>query len=834
MESRRFGVCAALTTTVFLALLAMSAAVVPPRSHAESVSTDVAQDDRPWLDSSLPIGQRVELLLSRLTLEEKTQQMYGVGRPRGVHSVGYVPGVPRLGIPPLQLADGPLGVKDSCFGEIYPDNCKLGPSTALPATVSLAASFDPDLAYAYGRMIGEEARARGVDVLYGPAMNIVRVAQGGRNFEYFSEDPYLTGHLAAAWSRGLQSQDVAAQLKHYALNNQELDRHSTTSNVDEQTMREIYLPAWQIAATDGQAYSVMCANNMVNGVHNCENAYLIREILEGEWGFDGVVGSDYAATTSAIGSVNGGLDQSFTGREWGKWYDQLAELVRQGEVSEALIDERVRRILTMRFRLKMFDADRVPARPVAVERNGAFSRTVAEQGAVLLKNDRSVLPLDASSLRSIAVIGDYAAVAHPGGGGSSRVVPYYTVSPLKGIRDRVSDDVQVTTTTGGDLDQAAEVARDADVAVVIAHADQREGEDRADIDLPGDQDQLIERVHAANPRTVVVLNTGGAVRMPWVSDVHALLQMWYPGEENGNALAALLFGDADPSGRLPVTFPVNLEQDCCHSPPRYPHTDGAYEYSEQLQVGYRWYDAQRIEPLFPFGFGLSYTTFDYADLEVTPTSVTPGRAVKVSLQVTNTGPRAGTATPQVYLGFPDTVSQPPRRLVATEKVRLAPGQSERVTMTLPASALSYWNTAAHNWDVAPGTYTVFAGASSRDLPLQKTFQAHHADGAQGLTVTAPDLVAGGTTAEVSVTLNNTGSQVLATPHIGLTAPAGWDVALASPPPAVVPLHDSVRVSYRVRVPHDAGPALYVLTARARWSGLVAGSAARAISLNAIQ
>jgi len=520
-----------------------------------------AEEQRAWPDASQPTSQRVDDLLSRMTLDEKVQLMYGVGRPRGVHSVGYVPGVPRLGIPPTVFSDGPVGVKDSCFGEIFPDNCLLGQSTALPATVSLAASFDPGLAYAYGRVLGAESRARGVDVLYGPAMNIVRVPQGGRNFEYFSEDPYLTGRLAAAWVRGLQSQDVAAQLKHYALNNQELDRHTTTSNADERTIREIYLPAWQAAVADGHADSVMCANNMVNGTYNCENAHMLREVLEGELGFDGVVGSDYAATNSAIGSVNGGLDQSFTGLDWGKWYRDLPTLVRQGQVSEALIDLHVRRILTMMFRLGMFGG-RSPAVPVDVTGDGAFSRRAAEEGAVLLKNDRGLLPLDPASQRSVAVVGRFANVAMTGGGGSSHVDPYYSVSPVQGIEDRLGAGATVTTADGSDLTQAAALARDADVAVVIANDNEREGQDRANIDLPGNQNALIQAVQAANPHTIVVLNTGSPVTMPWIADVHALLEMWYPGEEDGNALAALLFGDVNPSGKLPVTFPVSLDQDC--------------------------------------------------------------------------------------------------------------------------------------------------------------------------------------------------------------------------------------------------------------------------------
>lgn len=816
----------ACVSAAFTVAHGASAATAPSRQGSSATSAE-----RPWMDGRQSIDRRVEELLSRMTLDEKVTLMYGVARPRGVHSVGYVPGIERLGIPPLLLSDGPVGVKDSCFGEKYPDNCHLGQSTALPATVSLAASFDPALSYDYGRVLGAEARARGVNVLYGPAMDIVRVPQGGRNFEYFSEDPYLTGELATSWVKGLQSKDVAAQVKHYALNNEENARHEASSNADERTMREIYLPAFHAAVTQGGADSLMCANNKVNGTYNCENTQLLREVLKGEWDWGGVVGSDYAATNSALGSVNGGLDQAFTGLDWGKWYSQLPDLVRQGKVSEAVIDAHVRRILQMMFTLHMFDRHR-PAGAVNVAADGAFARKVAEDGAVLLKNDHATLPLRASSLGSIAVIGQYADTAMTGGGGSSHVTPYYAVSPVQGIKARVGDAVNVTTADGTDLNQAAALARQAHVAVVVVNDTEKEGSDRANIDLPGNQNQLIATVRAANPHTVVVLNTGSAVTMPWLSGVPALLEMWFPGEEDGNALAALLFGDVDPSGKLPVTFPVSVDQDCCHTPPRYPAENNVYDYSEGLQVGYRWYDAQHLTPLFPFGFGLSYTSFRLNDLAVTPKSVNAGRDVQVRVRVTNTGSRAGVATPQVYLGFPAEVGEPPHRLVATAKVSLSPGQSKRVTMTLPRQAYSYWDTDAHNWDVAPGDYTVSVGTSSRDLPLRDTFRARHADGAQGITVRAPSSVVSGETAAVTVTVTNTSSHSLTRPRFTLRVPSGWRATATTCRPRLVRPHGSASLTYRVRAPRAAGPGTYVVTADTTWSGLTAGSATRAVSLQA--
>jgi beta-glucosidase len=811
--------------------LVTAALVAPIATDGSTRHSSPTAVDRPWLDRQAPIETRVQELLSRLTLAERVRLMYGVARPRGVHSVGYVAGIPRLGVPPLLLSDGPVGVKDSCFGEQFPDNCKLGKSTALPATVSLAASFDPTLAHDYGQIVGAESRARGVDVLYGPAMNIVRIPQGGRNFEYFSEDPYLTGSLATAWVRGLQSEDVAAQVKHYALNNQENDRHAASSDVDERTMREIYLPAFQQAVTQGGADSAMCANNPVNGVYNCQNTLLLRQILAGEWGWGGVVGSDYAATNSALGSVNGGLDEEFTGLDWGKWYSKLPDLVRQGQVSEDVIDMHVRRILRMMFKLGMFDPGR-PTGRVDVAAHGAFSRGVAERGSVLLKNDTGILPLDASAVKSVAVIGQYADTAMTGGNGSSKVTPYYAVSPVQGITARLGAGADVTTADGTDVTKAVALAKRSEVAVVVVNDVEQEGRDRPNIDLPGNQNQLVVAVRAANPRTVVVLNTGSAVTMPWLSQVHALLEMWYPGEEDGNALAALLFGDVDPAGRLPVTFPTALDQDCCHTPPRYPAQNGSYDYTEGLQVGYRWYDAQHLTPLFPFGFGLSYTSFRVSNLSVAPTLPNLGNTVRVSVQVTNTGTRSGTATPQVYLGFPAKAGEPPRRLVATARAGLSPGESRRVTMTVPRQAYSSWNSAAHNWDVASGDYTVSVGTSSRDLPVHAVFQVRNADGAQGIGVKTASSVVGGRASAFAVTVTNSGPQPLLDPQFALRVPPGWTATATGPVPTSVPPHGTAQLSYRIGTPAGAGPGTYVVTARATWRGLTPGTAVRAVSVSA--
>ncbi|MGB9377451.1 MAG: glycoside hydrolase family 3 C-terminal domain-containing protein, partial [Mycobacteriales bacterium] len=458
-------------------------------------------------------------------------------------------------------------------------------------------------------------------------------------------------------------------------------------------------------------WSIMCSNNEINGVYACENRRLLSGVLEGEWKFDGVVGSDYAATHSAVGAVQAGLDQSFTLRDWGAAYRDLPRLVRSGKVAEATIDERVRRVLLLMFRVGLFDPDRQAPPKIDRTAHAAVARRVAQEGSVLLRNGAGLLPLNANTVRSIAVVGPYAATAHPGGGGSSRVVPFHTVSPVQGITSRVGSGVRVTTDDGADPARAAAAARAADVAVVVVGDVTKEGRDRPSMDLPGTQNALIRAVTAANPRTVVVLQTGSAVTMPWLGQVRALLETWYPGQEGGSALAAVLFGDADPSGRLPVTFPTDAAQSPSMGAPRYPAGRDGYDYTERLNVGYRGFDSTGRTPLFLFGYGLSYASFAYTKLAATRV----GSGVQVALTVTNTGKRTGVAVPQVYLGFPAAAGEPPRQLRGFDRLLLTPGASQRVTITLDRHAFEYWGAAG--WQTATGGYQVWAGASSRDLPL---------------------------------------------------------------------------------------------------------------------
>ncbi|MGW6916460.1 glycoside hydrolase family 3 C-terminal domain-containing protein [Kitasatospora sp. NPDC054939] len=643
-----------------------------------------------------PLEQRVESLLARLTTQEKARLLQGVPAPHGVHSVGYVEGVPRLGIPPLLLADGPAGVRDG------------QPATALPAPVSLAAAFDPVLAGTYGSVLGREARARGYRVLYSPMVNVVRIPQGGRNFETLGEDPLLAGRLAAAQVRAVQAHGVAAQVKHYAANNQEKDRESFSSEVDERTLAEIELPAFRAAVQDGRAWSAMCGYNPVNGIWACENFPLLRDVLKGRWGFDGVVGSDYPATHSAVNAAAAGLDQEFGGSTH---FTGLADAVADGRLAPAILDDQARRVLRLMARTGALDGGQPPASDPAAGARDARAAAVA--GTVLLRNQQSVLPLDAARLGSVAVLGPWADRAYTGGYGSSHVTPYpeHTVTPRQGIAARVGSGVTVRHHKGDDAEAAARLAAASDVAVVVVGDEETEGADRSTLALTAADDALVRAVARANPRTVVVLNTGGPVTMPWLEEVPAVVEAWYPGEQSGAALADVLFGDADPAGRLPVTFPTSEAATPIGDPAQYPGVDGAYHYTERLGVGYRWYDAAGVAPMFPFGHGLSYTTFGYANLTVEGPDAA-GR-VRVGFDVTNRGGRTGTEVPQLYLAFPGAAGEPPQQLKGFDKVTLAPGASRHVEIRLDRESFAHWNPQVHGWEVAGGRYGITVGASSR-------------------------------------------------------------------------------------------------------------------------
>ncbi|WP_019630834.1 glycoside hydrolase family 3 C-terminal domain-containing protein [Actinomadura atramentaria] len=692
--------------TAALAAGAAALAAVPSGAQAApSRCGDPAA--RPWCDPGKSPDERAKLVLAKLTDDEKIALLAAddpLGGPLGGFSenahADTNAGVPRLGVPPLYMADGPAGVRQ-------------GRATALPAPIALAASFDPDAAARYGGAVGWEARHRGNDLIFGPTVDVLRTPRNGRAFEGFGEDPYLSASLGAAWVKGAQRQGVMASVKHLPVYTQETDRLALDMAVDERTLREVYLPPFEAAVKDGGAATVMCGFGKVNGRWSCEDGGVLTSILRGEWGFTGFTASDHTAVQDAVGSANGGLDMELPiGMKYNAWL--LKAAVAQKKVAQATIDGHVRNVLRTMFAFGVFDRDAYPNDLSRADRTAseATARAVEEGGITLLRNTGNVLPLRSGT--SVALVG-HATTGLVSGFGSSQVQPFTTVSAKQGFAARAG--ASVTAVDGRDQRAAAEAARKADVAVVFATDGEGEFFDRSCLSLPcgdplwGDQDALISAVAAANPRTIVVLETGGPVLMPWADEVAGIVAAWYPGQEGGNALARVLYGDVDPGGRLPVTFPV-AEKDV----PATVASGKKAVFSEGVNVGYRHYDAAGIAPRYPFGFGLSYTTFAYSKLTVS--------SGKVTATVTNTGSRAGTAVPQLYLELPSpgtSVPQPPRQLKGFQKVALAPGASATVTFPLTSRSLAYWDTASHGWKVAPGCYRVGVGSSSRDLPLTGAF-----------------------------------------------------------------------------------------------------------------
>ncbi|HEY4021303.1 MAG TPA: glycoside hydrolase family 3 C-terminal domain-containing protein [Pseudonocardiaceae bacterium] len=687
--SKRALVVVALAGSVTLAVSVTGASAAPdPHSYGGSVA-------------------RAEAIVAKMTLAQKIMEMHGI--QDAVHH-RYVPGIPSLGIPPLVVTNGPAGVGP---GDTKPQ----APATALPAPELLAATWDPSQAGAYGRILGTESADLGNSLLEGTDVNVVRVPQNGRAFENYGEDPYLASQLAVANIRGVQSAGVIGEVKHFDAYSQEANRFALNENIDQRTLREIYDPPFKAAIQQGGADAVMCAYPKVNGMFSCENNELLTTDLRNDWGFRGFVTSDFGATHSTAPSINAGMNLEMP---TGAYYDtDLTTAVNDGQVSVSTIDTLlVQRFATM-IRIGLFDHPRTIT-PIPAQADGAVSRSIADQGIVLLRNQSSVLPLNPTATQSIAVIGPYAGAASTGGGGSSHVDPLYTVSPMAGITGAVGSQATVTYNDGSDPATAAALAKSSSVAIVMVGDNETEGKDRASLALSGNQDALVEAVAAANPKTIVVLKSGAPVLMPWANSVAGLVEAWYPGEEDGNAVADVLFGRVDPSGKLPLTFPVQASDVPANTQAQYPGVNNTATFSEGVFVGYRHYDQADIAPLFPFGFGLSYTDFAFSGLRVRPSSGGKvGGKVMVSAVVTNTGSRSGAEVAQLYVGDPSspTVAEPPNQLQGFAKVSLAPGQSRRVTFTLDARAFSYWNTAANNWQVAGGQYRISVGDSSRNLPL---------------------------------------------------------------------------------------------------------------------
>jgi beta-glucosidase len=675
--------------------------------------------DHPWLDPTQTPQWRAEQLVARMTLDEKIGQVSTAGAGPG-KIARMVPGIPRLGIPEFRITNGPSGVGSG--------SVPAQPSaTALPAPVALAATFDTALATRYGVVQGRETAAVGHDLIEAPDVNIVRVPQSGRAFENYGEDPYLAGQLAVANIDGIQAQGVMAEVKHYVANDQETDRLTINEQVDDRTLHEIHLPPFEAAVRHGRVAAVMCAYPKVNGEFMCQNKHLLTGVLRDQWGFDGFVQSDAGATHDAVAAAQAGQDLELAG--YGPYRRDLKRAVLDGQVSVAQLDLMIVRRLTAEIRFGLLDHP-PGVSTIDAAAGGQVARAVSEQGTVLLKNSGTQLPLAAAAVHSIAVIGPYAQGAPPAGGGSSHVDPIYSVSPAVGIAHRAGPAVSVTAVDGSDPGQAAQRAAAADVAVVVVGDQESEGGDRASLSLPDGQDQLIAAVAAANPHTVVVVDSGAPVLMPWIDKVPAVLEAWYPGEEDGNALAAVLFGDVNPSGKLPVTFPRSANDVPARGAQQYPGVNGTVTYTEGLEVGYRWYDARHVKPLFPFGYGLSYTSFAYSGLKVSPSLGSRGGTVTVTVDVTNTGPRSGADVAQVYVADPAAAGEPPLQLKGFQKVQLAAGQTKRLKLTLDQRAFSIWNTDRQSWATVDGSYTVSVGDSSDHLPLHASVSVSGMSGLQ--------------------------------------------------------------------------------------------------------
>jgi beta-glucosidase len=670
---------------------------------------------------------------------------------RAISTLGFIPGIPRLGIPDLQMTDCVEGVSGAGVKGRY--------ATALTSAEAMAAAWDPALSYEIGTMIGHEVRAMGFNMSLGSGINMIREPRDGRTFEYKGEDPLLAGTLAGQELKAEKALHLITDMKHYVVNDQDAGRTTVNSIISKRAMRESDLLAFQIALKDSGAGAVMCSYNRINGTYGCENQYTLTDVLKGDFGFKGFVVSDWGATESSTKAALAGLDVEMPGND--SFGEPLKKAVQSGEVPTERLDNMVHRILRTEFDSGIVDDPPQPDSP-DVKRGFEVAQKTEERGAVLLKNDRNLLPLNAESIRSIAVIGGHADVGVLSGGGSSQVSPaggnavppppeimknplasfmllqvYHSSAPLAGIEEKATHAV-VKFDAGDDPATAAALARQSKVAIVFALQHESEGMDLKNLSLPGNQDALIEAVAAANPHTIVVLETGGAVLMPWIDKVGAVVEAWYPGIRGSEAIANLLFGDVNPSGRLPLTFPRN-EADLPHPV----HTDppaasadhpapklagfpgliamamvsGPFfdvHYDEGLKVGYKWYDAEKKPVLFPFGFGLSYTTFAYAGL-----SVTPGDTTSISFTLKNTGKRAGIETAQVYASLPDAAGEPPKRLVGWAKVELAPGESKQVSVPVSRDRLSVFDEASNSWQLVPGQYVIRVGGSSRDLPLSQ-------------------------------------------------------------------------------------------------------------------
>lgn len=709
--------------------------------NAAAASSQVTDKEKVQME------KRIEKLIKKMTLEEKVGLLHG-------NSKFYVAGVERLGIPEWSLSDGPHGVRaeinrhDWAYAGWTNDS-----ASYFPTGTAFAAAWNPELAYRRGEVLGEEARWRKKDVLLGPGVNIIRSPLCGRNFEYMSEDPYMNSVLAVAYIKGLQSRDVACSVKHFAVNNQETNRTTVDVECSERALREIYLPAFKAAVQEGGALTVMAAYNKFRGEFCAENNYLVRKILRNEWGFDGVYVTDWGAAHSTVPSMEAGLDLEMGTLidKYEDWYyaNPLIEAVKSGKIPMSLVDEKVGDVLRVMIKTNVLDPKkRFGPGSMNTKEHQQATYDAAAEAIVLLKNQNNLLPLDFSSIKSLAVIGDNATRKHSNGGLSSEIKAVYEVTPLEALRAKWGDKVDIRFAQGYEklstfvegsnngqssgtfssktqesdalLKEAVEVARTSDVALLVCglnHDYDTESFDRLNMDIPYGQVELIQEVVKANPRTIVVMIAGSPLNMAAVDICSpAIVWAWFNGMEGGNALVDVLSGKVNPSGKMPFTTPVSLDQSPAHALGNFPGRDLKVNYEEDILVGYRWFDTKGLPVVYPFGYGLSYTTFGYSNLNTDKETYDQADTIQATFTLTNTGDREGAEVAQLYVSDPVcSVMRPVKELKGFKKVFLKPGESRRITLDIPVSSLAFYSEAQSQFVVEPGEFILQLGASASDI-----------------------------------------------------------------------------------------------------------------------
>lgn len=709
--------------------------------NAAAASSQVTDKEKVQME------KRIEKLIKKMTLEEKVGLLHG-------NSKFYVAGVERLGIPEWSLSDGPHGVRaeinrhDWAYAGWTNDS-----ASYFPTGTAFAAAWNPELAYRRGEVLGEEARWRKKDVLLGPGVNIIRSPLCGRNFEYMSEDPYMNSVLAVAYIKGLQSRDVACSVKHFAVNNQETNRTTVDVECSERALREIYLPAFKAAVQEGGALTVMAAYNKFRGEFCAENNYLVCKILRNEWGFDGVYVTDWGAAHSTIPSMEAGLDLEMGTLidKYEDWYyaNPLIEAVKSGKIPMSLVDEKVGDVLRVMIKTNVLDPKkRFGPGSMNTKEHQQATYDAAAEAIVLLKNQNNLLPLDFSSIKSLAVIGDNATRKHSNGGLSSEIKAVYEVTPLEALRAKWGDKVDIRFAQGYEklstfvegsnngqssgtfssktqesdalLKEAVEVARTSDVALLVCglnHDYDTESFDRLNMDIPYGQVELIQEVVKANPRTIVVMIAGSPLNMAAVDICSpAIVWAWFNGMEGGNALVDVLSGKVNPSGKMPFTTPVSLDQSPAHALGNFPGRDLKVNYEEDILVGYRWFDTKGLPVVYPFGYGLSYTTFNYSNLNTDKKTYDQADTIQATFTLTNTGDREGAEVAQLYVSDPVcSVMRPVKELKGFKKVFLKPGESRRITLDIPVSSLAFYSEAQSQFVVEPGEFILQLGASTSDI-----------------------------------------------------------------------------------------------------------------------